>query len=87
MLLTGSNLYVSKNSNEGLLPHAQNHSRACAYPPAMERFSVDRLDGVLQAVEGRSEDVYLLFCGGLQPETGQSWCPDCVKGGIRIMCI
>ena len=34
----------------------------------------------LAAAESRSGDVYLLFCGGVSPDTGKSWCPDCVKG-------
>ena len=26
------------------------------------------------------EDVFVLFCGGIDESTGKSWCSDCVKG-------
>ena len=49
----------------------------------MERFSVEGIDSVLQAAEERQSGtggVFVLFCGSVQPESGESWCPDCVKG-------
>ena len=54
---------------------------------AMERLVVLGLDALLQEIEKRqsgTEDVYILFCGSAQPETGESWCPDCVKGRLVI---
>ena len=33
--------------------------------------------GRLEKEEGA---VYVLFCGDRDPQTGDSWCPDCVKG-------
>ena len=41
---------------------------------------MEGLEAALAAAGSRSGDVYFLFCGGVQPDTGHSWCPDCVKG-------
>ena len=30
--------------------------------------------------EGDEGNVYILFCGDISKDTGESWCPDCVKG-------
>lgn len=50
---------------------------------AMEHLSVEGIDAALQAVEEHQSNaggVYVLFCGSVQQDTGDSWCPDCVKG-------
>ena len=35
---------------------------------------------VYSELSGSDKDVFLLFSGGVDPATGHSWCPDCVKG-------
>ena len=53
----------------------------------MERLSVEGIDSVLQAAEERQDKaggVFILFCGSVQPDTGDSWCPDCVKGELGL---
>ena len=54
-------------------------------PVVMERLSVEGLDALLQEAEKRQSNtagVYILCCGSVQPETGESWCSDCVKGKL-----
>lgn len=46
----------------------------------MERISVDGLNDVLKTTENKSGNVYILFCGSVVQDTGESWCSDCVKG-------
>lgn len=49
----------------------------------MERLSVEGIESVLLAAEERQDNaggVFILFCGDVQQDTGESWCPDCVKG-------
>lgn len=49
----------------------------------MERLSVEGIDPALEAAEERQDKaggVFILFCGSVQQGTGDSWCPDCVKG-------
>jgi len=51
----------------------------------MERLSVEGLDALLQEAEKHQSNtagVYILCCGSVQPETGESWCSDCVKGKL-----
>lgn len=53
----------------------------------MERLSVEGIDSVLQAAEecqDKAGGVFILFCGSVQPDTGDSWCPDCVKGELGL---
>ena len=41
------------------------------------------LEELLQALgtrKGEPKNIYLLFCGDVSKETGESWCPDCIKG-------
>ena len=60
-----------------------NRSWACfvSENSEMEKVSVEGLDDLLAAVKQREGRVlYLFFCGTRSPETGESWCPDCVKG-------
>ena len=50
---------------------------------ALERLSVGNLEALLQALGQRKDKpggVFLLFCGDVVPESGESWCSDCVKG-------
>ena len=58
----------------------------CKRTEAMERLSVEGIEAVLQAAEERqssSGGVFILFCGSVQPDSGESWCPDCIRGNIR----
>ncbi|XP_033101074.1 thioredoxin domain-containing protein 17-like [Anneissia japonica] len=45
------------------------------------RKSVEGIDSLLAMIDEckLSQDVYVLFCGGVDAATGHSWCPDCVK--------
>ena len=41
------------------------------------------LEELLHALGTRQEvakQIYLLFCGDVSKETGENWCPDCVRG-------
>ena len=40
----------------------------------------DELFSKLAENEGANGNVYVLFTGKEDPATGESWCPDCVKG-------
>ena len=54
-------------------------------PMGLERVKVEGLQELLEAVEqrkGSEEKLFVLFCGSVRPETGESWCPDCVKGSL-----
>ena len=54
-------------------------------PMGLERVKVEGLQELLEAVEqrkGAEEKLFVLFCGSVRPETGESWCPDCVKGSL-----
>ena len=49
----------------------------------VERYRVDGLSSLLNAIEQRRQPngkLFVLLCGSLDPKTGDSWCPDCVKG-------
>ena len=49
----------------------------------METVKVSGLEELLHAVGqrvGSGKNIYILFCGDISAETGQSWCPDCVNG-------
>ena len=35
---------------------------------------------LLERLEKEGVVVYVLFCGNRDPQTGDSWCSDCVKG-------
>lgn len=51
----------------------------------MEKLSVDCMEELLAALgerQNKEEKIYLLFCGNVDETTGESWCPDCVKGGL-----
>ena len=51
----------------------------------VEKVKVEGLQELLEAVEqrkGSEEKLFVLFCGSVRPETGESWCPDCVKGSL-----
>lgn len=38
------------------------------------------IENFLETVEKHSgKRIFALFCGGVSPATGESWCPDCVK--------
>ena len=50
---------------------------------ALEKLTVKNLEALLQAVGQRKDNpggVFLLLCGDVVPESGESWCSDCVKG-------
>lgn len=32
------------------------------------------------------EKIFIFFTGTKLPETGKSWCPDCVKGNLKFFC-
>ncbi|XP_071946362.1 thioredoxin domain-containing protein 17-like [Antedon mediterranea] len=42
--------------------------------------TVEGIESLLSTLDEykSSQDVYVLFCGGIDPATGKSWCPDCV---------
>ena len=43
------------------------------------------LEELLHTLGTRKEgdkNIYLLFCGDISKETGESWCPDCVNGKL-----
>ena len=49
----------------------------------MEKLSVGCLEELLAVLgeqQKKGEKIYLLFCGDVDETTGESWCPDCVKG-------
>ena len=48
----------------------------------METLSVSGLEELVHTLGVRKGDVYILFCGDSSEYTGQSWCPDCVKGMV-----
>ena len=51
----------------------------------MEMLSVSGLEELVHTLgvrEGDEGNVYILFCGDISKDTGESWCPDCVKGTI-----
>lgn len=53
----------------------------------VEKVKVEGLQELLEAVEqrkGSEEKLFVLFCGSVRPETGESWCPDCVKGSPDV---
>ena len=41
---------------------------------------LEELLHALGARKGGEESIYLLFCGDISKDTGESWCPDCVNG-------
>ena len=41
------------------------------------------LTSVVEREKAAGVTVFVLFCGS-QLESGQSWCPDCVKGGLTF---
>ncbi len=47
---------------------------------SLQRISVSSVVELLSAIEQHKEDVYVLFCGDVRQDTGESWCPDCVRG-------
>ena len=54
----------------------------------MERLSVSGLEECLHALgtrKGGDKNIYLLFCGDVSQGTGESWCPDCVKGSSLVL--
>jgi hypothetical protein len=56
---------------------------AGAAAPEMEVLSVSGLDELVHTLGVRKGDegnVYILFCGDVSKDTGESWCPDCVRG-------
>ena len=52
----------------------------------MEQVSVGHLEELLQAIGSRQDKrrIFLLFCGDVDAATGESWCPDCVKGKLLL---
>lgn len=44
--------------------------------------TIDRLDEVVNKTiqEHQGKDIYVYFYASIDPETGVSWCPDCVAG-------
>ncbi|XP_029164433.1 thioredoxin domain-containing protein 17-like isoform X2 [Nylanderia fulva] len=47
----------------------------------VRRLHVQRYENFLKYVDelGNAESVYILYTGTKLPETGESWCPDCVE--------
>ncbi len=60
----------------------------------IERITVRFLEELLSKVgewKSKTDKIYLFFCGDIDKVTGESWCPDCVKGvcvwgGAYIYC-
>ncbi len=51
----------------------------------VQRISVAGMAELLSMIEQhKGRDIYVLFCGNKTPSTGESWCPDCVKGYQRL---
>ena len=51
----------------------------------LRRISVSGLPELMSSIEALKSSgnkVYVLFCGTTDPETGHSWCSDCVKGKL-----
>ena len=51
----------------------------------LKRISVSELPELLSTIEKQmsaGEDVYVLFSGSVEQESGQSWCSDCVRGEL-----
>ena len=51
----------------------------------MEMLSVSGLEELVHALGVRKGDegnIYILFCGDISKDTGESWCPDCVRGTV-----
>ncbi len=49
---------------------------------------ITEIHSILQRVEENpsfSGNLYILFTGSKSPDTGKSWCPDCVRGEPLIM--
>ena len=49
----------------------------------LEKLSVNNLEALLQALGQRKDKpggIFLLLCGDVVAESGESWCSDCVKG-------
>lgn len=59
---------------------------AHAHASKMEKLSVNGLEELLHSLGprkgGDKKNIYLLFCGDVSEESGESWCPDCVKGEL-----
>lgn len=56
----------------------------------LRRISVSGLPELMSSIEALKSSgnkVYVLFCGTTDPETGHSWCSDCVKGKPNNTCI
>jgi len=54
----------------------------------LERVTAGGLQELLEVVEQRKSSegqLYVLFCGSIRPETGESWCSDCVKGSHPLV--
>lgn len=53
----------------------------------IERLTVSCLEELLAKVgewKSKADKIYLFFCGDKDKATGESWCPDCVKGVCNL---